>query len=258
MMNCGHIKGWAVDDEESLKQLASALANLADKVSYSKKYGYDGEDIMLYAMGDGNHSLATAKSIWESMKSEASDMASIMDYPARYALVELVNIHDEGIEFEPIHRVLFSADKIGLLSGFKAACESEGSKFSIIPAASPNDLTQKPSSRSDIHFIPFVAGNECGTIRIDNPKRQLEYATLQTFLDSYLKENPQTRIDYVHGEKVVEELGSQEGNMGFFLPVIPKETFFRTIIIDGVLPRKTFSMGHADEKRFYLECRKIK
>jgi hypothetical protein len=257
MLDCGRIKGWAVDDEESLNQIASALAKLAEPDSYKNKYGFSDGSIMLYAMGDGNHSLATAKSIWEGMKKEAKDPAAITGHPARYALVELVNIHDPGLEFEPIHRVLFGADKDSLIGKFKRYCESEGSTVTTIAAGSPQELCQKPASRSDVHLIPFVAGGSCGTIKVEKPRRQLEYATLQTFLDGYLKDSPATRIDYVHGEKIVEDLGSKPGNMGFFLPVIPKDTFFKTIIIDGVLPRKTFSMGHADEKRFYLECRKI-
>jgi uncharacterized protein (DUF1015 family) len=258
MMDCGHIKGWAVDDEESLNQVALALAKLAEAGNYMKKYGVNDGSVMLYAMGDGNHSLATAKSIWEAMKKETKDKSSLAGHPARYALVELVNIHDPGLEFEPIHRVLFSADKDDLIGKLKAYCETEGSTVTIAAADSPKELCQKPASRSDVHLIPFVADGSCGTIKIEKPSRQLEYATLQTFLDNYLKDNPATKIDYVHGEKIVEELGSKPGNMGFFLPVIPKKTFFKTIIIDGVLPRKTFSMGHADEKRFYLECRKIK
>jgi hypothetical protein len=180
-----------------------------------------------------------------------------MCHPARYALVELVNIHDPGLEFEPIHRVLFNVDKDDLIRKLKSSCKSEGSTVTVVPAGSPQELFQKPASRSDVHLIPFVAGGSCGTIKVETPKRQLEYATLQTFLDNYLKDNPATKIDYVHGEKIVEDLGTKSGNIGFFLPVIPKDTFFKTIIIDGVLPRKTFSMGHADEKRFYLECRKI-
>jgi hypothetical protein len=258
MMNCGHIKGWAVDDEESLNQVAAALAKLVEPGNYMKKYGVNDGSVMLYAMGDGNHSLATAKSIWETMKKDAKDQSLLMSHPARYALVELVNIHDPGLEFEPIHRVLFGVDKDDLIGKFKAYCESEGSTVSIATAGSPKELCQKPASRSDIHLIPFVAGGACGTIKVEKPVRQLEYATLQTFLDIYLKDNPGVKIDYVHGEKIVEDLGTRPGNMGFFLPVIPKDTFFRTIIIDGVLPRKTFSMGHADEKRFYLECRRIK
>lgn len=258
MMNCGHIKGWAVDDEESLNQTAAALARLAEPENYMKKYGVNDGSVMLYAMGDGNHSLATAKSIWETMKKEAGAPSSLADHPARYALVELVNIHDPGLEFEPIHRVLFNADRDDLIGKFRAYSESEGSTVSIIAAGSPNELCQKPASRSDVHLLPFVAGGSCGTIKVENPVRQLEYATLQTFLDRYLEKNPAVKIDYVHGEKIVEDLGTRPGNMGFFLPVIPKDTFFRTIIIDGALPRKTFSMGHADEKRFYLECRKIK
>jgi hypothetical protein len=258
MMDCGHVKGWAVDDEESLNQIGSALAGLAEKENYMKKYGMNDGTVMLFAMGDGNHSLATAKSIWECLKKEAKNPSSLIGNPARYALVELVNIHDSGLEFEPIHRVLFNVDKDDLIRNFKIYCESDGSTVSVIPAGSHQELCQKPASRSDIHLVPFIAGGSCGIIKVAKPKRQLEYATLQTFLDGYLKDNPSIKIDYVHGEKIVEDLGTKPGNMGFFLPVIPKGTFFKTIIIDGVLPRKTFSMGHADEKRFYLECRKIK
>jgi hypothetical protein len=258
MMDCGHVSGWAVDDEDSLNQVAKALEALADPENYKRKYGIGDGSVMLYAMGDGNHSLATAKSIWESMKQEAGGLSPVENHPARHALVELVNIHDPGLEFEPIHRVLFNVDRDDLIVKFKAFCESEGSSVTVDPAASPAELCQKPSSRADVHLFPIAAGGACLTMRVEKPRRQLEYATLQTFLDSYLKDNQAARIDYVHGEKIVEELGMKQGNIGFFLPAIAKESFFRTIIIDGVLPRKTFSMGHADEKRFYLECRKIK
>ncbi|MCX7709571.1 MAG: DUF1015 domain-containing protein, partial [Clostridia bacterium] len=96
-----------------------------------------------------------------------------------------------------------------------------------------------------------------GVLVVERPRHNLAVGTLQTFLDDYLKENSQSKVDYIHGEDVVESLGSKEGNMGFYLPPMDKNDLFKTVILDGVLPRKTFSMGEAEEKRFYLECRKI-
>ena len=112
-------------------------------------------------------------------------------------------------------------------------------------------------SRPGLHVIPFVAGKALGLVCIDKPVLTLEVGSLQAFLDAYLQEKPAAKVDYIHGADVLVELGSQQGNIGFALPVLSKFDFFRTVILDGALPRKTFSMGEAHEKRFYLECRKI-
>ena len=119
MMNSGHIKGYAIDTPELIQQVASALENLASTSVFEQKYDAAGKEVLLYAMGDGNHSLATAKAIWEKIKEDADNMASVMDNPARYALVELVNIHDEGLQFEPIHRVIFNVDPDALLQAMQ-------------------------------------------------------------------------------------------------------------------------------------------
>ncbi len=116
MQNSGHLRGWKVTQKKLIEQVGGALARLADKERFQKRYEVADDQVMLYAMGDGNHSFATAKAIWEQLKADAADPAEVMDHPARYALVELVNVHDPGLEFEAIHRVLFAVDADDLLS----------------------------------------------------------------------------------------------------------------------------------------------
>jgi hypothetical protein len=259
MADSGSIRGYLVDNEKLLRQVAGNLAKLADQEYFNRKYNVKDKGVMLYAMGDGNHSLATAKAIWEKMKKDAGDPASVMNHPARHALVELVNIHDAGLEFEPIHRVLFNVDAEGLLSGFAAFHEKNGSRVTVrdLPGKAELNTAMRTPGKEGIHAIPFVAGASRGIIEVEKPAKTLVVATLQDYLDPYLKQASGTTIDYVHGAEVVSRLGGKDGNIGFFLPAIDKSSFFRTIIVDGVLPRKTFSMGEADEKRFYLECRRI-
>ncbi len=256
MMNSGHLKGYAIDTPELIQQVASALETLASPEVFSKKYHAENKEVLLYAMGDGNHSLATAKAIWEKTKEKATDTASVMDNPARYALVELVNIHDEGLQFEPIHRVIFDVDPEKLLNELQAHF---GDNCSVHRFDSQSEMkTKSISAQGDkAHIVPFNDANGYGYIQINNPPFTLELATLESFLNDYL-DKVGGKVDFIHGDDVVEELGIKAGNMGFFFPPISKHTLFKTIIFDGALPRKTFSMGEADEKRFYLEARKIK
>lgn len=257
MMNSGHLTGYLVDDEKLLSSVAAGLERLADPAYFQKRYGVQDERVLLYAMGDGNHSLATAKVIWERLKEQAADKASIMRHPARYALVELVNIHDPGLEFEPIHRVLFHCAFDELFDALQAFCKGQGAQCSTSSMDNLAALRAYPKTQAGAHVFPFVSEGRFGVLTVEHPKQYLEYATIQTFLDDFLIHHGATRIDYVHGEAIVTELGSQPGNIGFYMPTISKNTFFKTIVMDGALPRKTFSMGHADEKRFYMECRKI-
>jgi len=256
MMNSGHIKGYAIDQAEMLEQVSEALSQLADPKVFANKYNAPDQDVLLYAMGDGNHSLATAKAIWEKLKEEAGDKAAIMDNPARYALVELVNIHDQGLQFEPIHRVVFEIDSQALIADME---KHFGSDCIIKRCNNEQEMRTQVSHAADDtkHIVPFVDPQGYGYITISNPQFTLELATIQTFLDEYLEKNG-GKVDYIHGDDVVNDLGKQAGNMGFFFPPISKSGLFKTIIFDGALPRKTFSMGEADEKRFYLEARKIK
>lgn len=241
MMNGGHIKGYKVSAPEDLASVASALEKLAQTEIFRSKYHIDASKaLLLFAVGDGNHSLASAKGHWENLKKSLSPQ-QLENHPARYALVELVNVHDDGLVFEPIHRVLFNVEPQALLSEFQAFY----------------GRTDSCCSGNTAHTFSYITDKGEGTVAIANPASNLEVGTLQVFLDSYMKEHPQVKIDYIHGEEVVRKLGSQQGNMGIFLPSMNKTDLFKTVILDGALPRKTFSMGEAEEKRFYLECRRI-
>ncbi|MEA3363921.1 MAG: DUF1015 domain-containing protein [Thermodesulfobacteriota bacterium] len=254
--NGGQLKGYRVDQPELIDQVVVALEKLADPVAYHKKYQVDGE-VMLYAMGDGNHSFATAKAIWTKLKEEADDPADVMNSPARYALVELVNVHDPGLEFEAIHRVLFNVNCVHLRQQMEDFFAARNTPLTFTICADLAEAKSVADGRERAHSFPMILGGKFAACVVENPECTLTVATLQTFLDQYLEENSTVRIDYIHGEKAVTKLGSEIGSVGFYLPAISKHDLFKTIVLDGALPRKTFSLGEADEKRFYLECRKI-
>jgi hypothetical protein len=250
MFNSGHLAGYAVNDEFE-NQVVEALRGLANPETFAAKYGI-GKDqpVLLFAMGDGNHSLATAKAIWEKMKPQVG-----MAHPSRYALVEIENVHDEGLEFEPIHRVLF-----GLKKDLFAELEKAfGANFSYKHVSNAEEMVRAvDAAQGENQAIGLVGGGkEFGVVEIANPSSNLPVGTIQAFLDTFLKEGGAEKIDYVHGEDVTVKLGSQPGNAGFYLPGMSKSDLFKTVILDGALPRKTFSMGEAHEKRFYMEARKI-
>jgi hypothetical protein len=246
MLGSGHIAGRLVDDPAAIERVRKALTRLASR---------SGNGGLLYAMGDGNHSLATAKTIWKTLKSRARDKKAVMRHPARFALVELVNVHDDGLEFEPIHRVVFNTDPAALL---KAMATFFGRGFSARAAKSrQHALRAARSCQGACHCVAYSAGRKFGVVSIRQPKLTLEVATLQSFLDGYLAADKRAKIDYIHGDDVVESLSAKPGAIGFYLPPMDKSDLFKTVIHDGALPRKTFSMGEASEKRFYLECREI-
>ena len=237
MKQGGHISGRLLDNAAA-EGAARALSALCDADAFARKTGLSGRPVLAYAVGDGNHSLATAKACWEQLKPSLDETAQ-KNHPARYALAELVNIHDPSLEFEPIHRVVFGADPAQLLNEMKRyypAC-SEGS--------------------GNGHVIGYTYGEQQGSLCVQNPKKGLAVGTLQDFLDDYLARSG-GRIDYIHGADVVRTLSRKPGNIGFLLPAMGKSELFTTVITDGVLPRKTFSMGEAHDKRFYLECRRIR
>jgi len=250
MLGSGHLTGYAVS--EALEaQVVASLRKLAKPDVFAEKYGISPDKpVLLFAMGDGNHSLATAKAVWERMKPEVG-----LDHPARYALVEIENVHDEGLEFEPIHRVLF-----GLKRDISAALKSWfGANFRYTPIASTEEMVKAVDEAKGLpQVIGLVGGGKgFGIIEIANPSSNLPVGTLQAFLDPFIKEGGADRIDYVHGQEIVCKLGAQPVNAGFYVPGMHKSDLFKTVILDGALPRKTFSMGEAKEKRFYMEARKI-
>jgi hypothetical protein len=250
MLNSGHLTGYWINTDQQYQQFTSALEKLADPSAFRKKYKVDEKHgVLLFAMGDGNHSLATAKAIWESIKDEAGT-----NHPARYALVEIENIHNKGLEFEAIHRVLFGVEED--IQQAMTAFFADRVDFTIVGSA---DELREIISEQDpqVHKIGITAPGKYLVAHITQPSSNLPVGTIQVFLDKWLKDGKIKSIDYVHGLDAVLHLGSQEGNLGILLPAINKSDLFKTVILDGVLPRKTFSMGEAHEKRFYMECRKI-
>ena len=246
MMDSGHIAGYMVDDKEIENQITDALYNL-------KNTSIDNDSPFIFAVGDGNHSLASAKGHWENIKKTLKP-EEIENHPAKYALVEVVNIHDESLEFEPIHRVLFNTNRQDL---FKFMQEFYGSdSFSVEECKNIDEMYAKMNSLSG-HTLGFVDDGQFGVINILRPLHNIAVGTLQKALDKYIEDNSNVEIDYIHGDDVVVDL-AKGGDMGFFIPTIEKKQLFETIVLDGVLPRKTFSMGEAFQKRFYLESRKIR
>jgi hypothetical protein len=251
MLDSGHLEGFGVEDPDMEAQVVRALEALADPAQFAQKYGVDSkQSVLLFAMGDGNHSLATAKAIWEQIKPQVG-----MEHPARYALVEIENVHDEGLTFEPIHRVLFGLQR-DVLADIRAHF---GADYAYSPVAGKLEMTFKVDAAAGQvpQQIGVVTPQGFGVISLAKPTANLPVGTLQTFLDGFLKQGGAEKIDYVHGSDVVCQLGAQPGNVGFYVPGMEKGELFKTVILDGALPRKTFSMGEAHEKRFYMECRKI-
>ncbi len=259
MLNGGRVRGWLAQHPLLIQWVVEQLARLADPVLFAHRYGVAGEPVLLYAMGDGNHSFATAKIIWENLKRAAPDPVAIMQHPARHALVELVNLHDAGLEFEAIHRVAFGVNAADLLAALGDFLAAQGSALTVLdrPSWEAARRSWLETRQPDRQAVAFLAEDRCGVLVVERPRLTLPVATLQAFLDRYLQDRPGARLDYIHGDAALEQLGRQPGNVGFYLPALAKDDFFRTIIRDGALPRKTFSMGEADEKRFYLECRQI-
>lgn len=242
MQDSGSVRGWRLGEGET-RQVLSALDALAEPAAFRKKYGLSGEGaeekgVLLFAVGDGNHSLATAKECYEQLKKTLSPEEAAV-HPARYALVEVVNVHDASLDFEPIHRVVFDVDPDQMLSALEGyytitcGAEGAGQRFWYVKDGQPREAY------------------------IQSPPSNLAVGSIQRFIDSYLKEHS-GRVDYIHGEDVVENLTRQPGALGFLFPAMAKSELFPTVILDGALPRKTFSMGHAWDKRFYLECRRLK
>lgn len=235
MKNGGHVKGYLLN-EETMDEVDKGLKELADKEVFAKKYDVNNKEVLLFAMGDGNHSLATAKACYEKLKETMSE-EEYLNNPARYALVELVNLHSSALEFEAINRVIFNTNPEKLLNSLKEYYQinkdGNGQKIEVIT----NDVDEK--------------------WYIENPKSNIAVGSIQIFLDEYLKNN-EGKIDYIHGEETTKNLAKQSGNVGFIFEAMPKNELFKTVILDGSLPRKTFSMGHSYDKRYYLESRKIK
>ena len=247
MCNGGSITGWAVETESEIAGVTEAVAAIAEK-----NRAADGSTF-LFAVGDGNHSLATAKAVWDEYK----EKSGLKDSPVRYALVEIVNIYDTGLTFEPIHRVIFDCDVKGLISYLSDKLEGT---LSEVAGAGELDAAVK-ASQADFGFAYKDEGVQ-KYILLKTGIKELAVSRLQPEIDAFLKsaakiDGKAPEIDYIHGSEETLKLGERDNAVGILLPPIAKDSFFETINGRGPLPRKSFSMGEADEKRFYLECRKL-
>lgn len=223
-------------DSVGIGRIENALARLVSPDRIRERYG-EGVAPLLFAVGDGNHSLAVAKASYEEIKAAHGEEA--LHHPARYALVEVMNLHDPVLEFEPIYRVMTGVDPDEVLTAL------EQYSYALHGNAAPQQTR-------------FITAKRRGTMHFSAPTAQLTVGTLQAFINDYLKEHPNASVDYIHGTKTVEALSRAEDAIGFIFSGMEKDELFRTVIFDGALPRKTFSMGHAEDKRFYIECRRIR
>ena len=246
--DAGSIAGWEVSAPDDLEYVARAVSGLA-----AANTAPDGSTF-LFAVGDGNHSLATAKAVWDEFRAahEADAKAGKIDlesHPARFALVEIVNLYDDGLTFEPIHRVLFGTTA-------KAVSEFLASRLggAVSACASQTALERAVGEKNETRF-GFVGQGSLSIL--DTPNPALAVSRLQPALDEFLAQNPGVKIDYIHGAEEVWRLGREPGAVSILLPPVEKDSFFGTIASGGPLPRKSFSMGEASEKRFYLECRRL-
>ena len=236
MLGGGHIKGRFLSNEDKAK-VTEALLSLTLPCAIEEKYGDGALAPLLFAVGDGNHSLASAKALYEEVKQRLGVEAA-STHPARFALVEVVNIHDEALKFEPIYRVMFGTEPEDVLAELKKYADGlEGS-------AAPQTVT-------------CIYGDRKEALTIPSPVRQLTVGTLQDFIDGYIAAHLGVTVDYIHGVGSTEALSAKDGAIGFIFDGMGKSELFKTVIFDGALPRKTFSMGHAEDKRYYLEARKI-
>lgn len=219
MKNGGHIRGYKITDTKPIIQKFEQLLK-------------DNNNGLLFIVGDGNHSLATAKAHWDKIKVNLSDKEK-ENHPARFALVEALNIYDEGLIFEPIHRVVFNPDN-DFISGLKQVLKGDNKTYIYSEANGKEEIS-----------IPKVAPEA--------------YEIVQSYIDSYLKNHPNTSVDYIHDEShTIEVAKSQKESVALIMPALSKDDIFDYIAKDKVLPRKAFSMGHAVEKRYYLESKRIK
>ncbi len=251
MLGGGHVAGYAVDRTQG-ERVTQALRALATPSAFATRYAMPDETpVMLFAVGDGNHSLATAKAFWDSIKGSVG-----MGHPSRFALVEVENIHDPALEFSPIHRLMFgvSADVR------QAMVEEFGSRMSCTDV--PTAVAMREcvhATHGSRHAAGLIGpGARFSAIEIADPQSTLAIGTFQPFVDRFIERGGATHVDYIHGDDTLERLAMSSGSIGIHLPAVSKNDLLRMVVREGPLPRKTFSMGEAHQKRFYIEARRIR
>ncbi|WP_088285897.1 DUF1015 domain-containing protein [Ideonella sp. A 288] len=282
MLGGGQVSGYAVDDALG-ERAAQALDALARPEVSALRYGVPPDTpVMLFAVGDGNHSLATAKSIWERTKAEVG-----MDHPSRWALVEVENIHDPALHFAPIHRLLLGvttdvraalarhfghrlsvtdvADAAAMQAGLGAQASGQAGEAAGAQGVGANpsqafgtNPSQAFGTNPSQAFGLVGPGDRFSVVRVTDPPSSLAVGTVQAFIDALVAQGGIGAVDYVHGDDVLARLGRQPGCVGFHLDTVGKSELLRRVMHEGPLPRKTFSMGEAHEKRYYIEARRIR
>lgn len=237
MQGGGHVTAYLMTHEEQ-DCVTRAMEALITPEAMQARYGDASLAPLLFAVGDGNHSLASAKATYEEVKAAIGEEAA-RNHPARYALTEVVNLHDEALNFEPIYRVVFGCDPEALLAELREA-------------------TSKLNGNAAAQTMICVTEHGESTLTVAHPEQQLTVGTLQSFLFDYVARHPEAEVDYIHGEDSLRALAKAPNAVGFLFDGMRKDELFRTVLYDGALPRKTFSMGHAADKRYYIECRRIK
>ena len=250
MQGGGRVAGYALEGAY-IDRAVQALHALASPQTFAARYGVPLDTpVMLFAMGDGNHSLATAKSFWDSIKATVG-----MNHPSRYALVEVENIHDPALEFAPIHRLLFGVS--GDVRQALAQAFGNDVRCTDVPTAAAMRERVNAVAEST-HAAGLIGpGARFCVIEISNPPSTLAVGTLQPFIDNFIAQGGATHVDYVHGDDVLVRLASSDANVGIHFATVSKRNLLRRVVQEGPLPRKTFSMGEAHEKRFYVEARRI-
>lgn len=242
MLGGGHVAGWAVEDPALLARIEQAMLDLSSREAFDRRYPEAaGGRPMALAVGDGNHSLATAKAWWEELKKTLTPEEAA-DHPARWCLAEVCNIHSDAIEIEPIHRVIFDTSADSVLLGMMTWSEENTAGLRI--------------GTKDAQHFTFVTYNGENELSFETPTEPLTVGMVEEFVGYYLENHPEAHVDYVHDEPAVRAM-CKKGAVGLLMPAFEKSDIFRGVVMGGVLPRKTFSMGHAEEKRYYIECRGI-
>jgi hypothetical protein len=251
MCGGGHVAGFAVDQARG-ERAAAALRALASPQAFATRYGVPPDSpVMLFAVGDGNHSLATAKACWDRIKASVG-----MNHPSRHALVEVENIHDPALEFAPIHRLLF-----GVTGDIRQAlAEAFGSRLSCTDVPTAAAMRERVgAAHGSRHAAGLIGpGARFSVIEVAEPGSILAVGTFQPFIDRFIERGGATHVDYVHGDDALERLAMEGAGVGMHFPAVSKDDLLRMVVHNGPLPRKTFSMGEANEKRFYIEARRIR
>ena len=239
MMGGGKIEGWLVSEPKLLDAVTAAIANL------------ERHDNMLFCVGDGNHSLATAKAVWDEAKQDLTEEER-EDHPLRFALCEVINLRDRAVEFMPIHRVMFGVNASACVQFIVERLREKEVKAKLVFGRWRSEI-----EHDGTYQIPFLYRDGAGRIIIEDPQHPLAIGELQDIFEEYIAQNPNASLDYIHGNDAFMELSRDYGNIGFFFEPMEKAEFFDMVVRCGVLPKKTFSLGEAEEKRYYLEGRAL-